>query len=345
MPHTAQELRSMLFVPADRDRFIEKAVADPIADAIIVDLEDGMSSARRESIRHDLGPIVRALTTAHHVAVRVNNDADLDKDIEAAVAAGANAVMLPKVGGVDDVSRCADLLDRAEVTHHRSCGETGIHLLIESAIGLHRVVDIVRAHQRVRSLVLGVEDFCEGLGVDPTAEHADLRWAHGRILEAAAIADVTPLGFLGSITNIADMATYRRDAIRSRQFGYRGSLCVHPRQAEVLNEAFLPTDAEVHRAIRIIEAAGSTADATFAVDGRMVDAPVIKRAQRVLAQAARDDRHHNMVAASGWKQAEVTLRAAAPDDADALSRLRLSWAAERIDPVEPDDTHSPGRRD
>lgn len=315
---TPHRLRSLLFIPADRRRFINKAVAEPTADAVILDLEDGLPRDRVAVVRADLAQAVQALGALQHVAVRVNNDEELNKDIEAAVAAGAQAIMLPKASAVDQVLQSASLLSQAEARHARQRA-TGIHLLIESAIGLHHAVELASAHRRVQSLTLGVEDFSLELGIDPTAEHSDLRWAHGRILEAAAIAGIEPFGFLGSITNIDDTWSYRWDAIRSRHFGYRGSLCVHPRQVDVLNQMFLPTSSEVERARRIIEAAGSAVGATFAVDGRMVDAPVVKRARSVLDHAG----HHgfqDVTSAPRVSQASHRQSNETPTDQGGLTR-------------------------
>lgn len=279
-------LRSLLFVPVDRDRFIQKAAAEPTSDAVILDLEDGVSRHDLINARKKLDGAVRSLGTGRHIAVRVNNDDALEEDIKAAVTAGAHAVMLPKAVDAEAVTRCATLLAQAE-RHETRRRPVGIHVLIESALGLHHVVSIALADRRVLSLALGVEDFSVELGIDPAATHADLKWAHGRILEAAAIAGVEPFGFLGSITNIDDMQAYRTDAVRSRQFGYRGSLCVHPRQVDLINEAFTPTASEIDQARRVLAGARDTPDATVAVDGRMVDSPVAARARNLLDLAAR----------------------------------------------------------
>jgi len=288
--------RTQLFLPANRVERAAKAALSG-ADAVILDLEDSVPVDGRAAARDLLGEGVAALRAARpdlHVLVRVNSDDDLATDVEAAVAAGAAGVLVPKVESADRVREVDALLDRAEARYPGSPGSTGsteVQVLVESPRGLLEAAAIAAAGTRTVAMMLGGEDLATELEVDPGSPDFDVRWAHGMLLCAARAHGLAPYGLLGSLAEFRDLPALERDATRSRAFGYLGALCIHPAQVPVLSGAFSPSAAEVAHARAVLtalaegERAGTTA---VQLDGRMVDTPMAGRARRLLARAGLD---------------------------------------------------------
>jgi citrate lyase subunit beta / citryl-CoA lyase len=274
--------RTQLFLPANRPERAAKA-AQSGADAILLDLEDALPPAERPAARDGLPALVAAVRAARPVPVlvRVNSDDSLADDVAAAVAAGADGVLVPKVESADRVRLVESLLPAASAME--------VELLVETPRGLLAAAEIAAAGRRTTAMVLGVEDLAAELEVDPASPYADLRWAHATVLLAARAAGLAPYGLLGSLTNFRDLPALAEDARRSRGFGYLGALCIHPAQVPVLNDAFGPTPAELAWAARVLEAlaeAEAAGHGAAQLDGRMLDAPVAERARRLLARGA-----------------------------------------------------------
>jgi len=275
------EPRSLLFIPADAERYVAKAAARG-ADAIVLDLEDGVAPTAKSAARASLARSVPRLhADGALVYVRVNHVPHaLESDLQAAVAAGADAIVLPKVedpGQLQELDRVlADLGSAATVIG-----------LVETPLGICRAIEIAHASPRLRALCLGSEDFAASMGVEPSPE--SLEWPAHALAVAAVAAGVQPLGLAGSVGNFSNLEAYRDLVARSRRLGLRGSVCIHPAQVHVLNELFGASEAEVRAAERLVAAfdiAVKEGRGAIAVDGRMVDEPVAQRARVVLQRHA-----------------------------------------------------------
>ena len=283
--------RSMLFVPANREKFIRSAPRRG-ADVIALDLEDSVPASEKSAARaalRDAVPLVGSEDA--EVFVRANKSPELlADDLDAAIAAKPSGLIFPKVDSADEVRTLDDMTAEREVRYGVPRGALEFILLIESAIGLERIFEIAAACPRTTVLSLGLEDLSRELEIDLTEPGYDLSWAHGRLVLAARAHGLAPFGLLGSIAKIGDTAELARVVAFSRQFGYTGSLCIHPSQVSVLNEGFSPSAQQVARAKEIVEAyerAEQEGRGAIAVDGRMVDVPVAERARRVLRRADR----------------------------------------------------------
>jgi citrate lyase subunit beta / citryl-CoA lyase len=273
--------RTQLFLPANRPERAAKAAASG-ADAVILDLEDALVPAERPAARSGLESLVAGVRSASSVTVlvRVNNDATLADDVEAAVAAGASGVLVPMVESADTVREVDGMLGSSSLE---------LQVLVETSRGLLAAAEIATASRRTTAMILGVEDLAAELEVDPTSPYADLRWAHATVLVAARAAGIAPYGLLGSLTNFRDLEALAEDARRSRGFGYVGALCIHPAQVPVLNASFGPSPEELEWAERVLAAlaeAEAAGHGAAQLDGRMLDAPIAARARRLLARAA-----------------------------------------------------------
>jgi citrate lyase subunit beta/citryl-CoA lyase len=189
---------------------------------------------------------------------------------------------------VEDAQTLRDLSEqvgRIEAERGIASGSVGFVVLVESAAGLLNVEAIARADARNLAIELGGEDFALSTGMVPDAE--TLALPKQMVLYAARAAGLIPLGILGSIADYADLDAYRATAERSQRFGFEGAACIHPSGVPILNEVFTPSAAQAAHARRVVDAyaeAERGGSGAVSVDGKMVDAPVVERAQSVLAR-------------------------------------------------------------
>jgi citrate lyase subunit beta/citryl-CoA lyase len=285
--------RSLLYVPANVERFIDRAHTRG-ADGIILDLEDSVPPSEKAAARDELASsVARAGQAGADVLVRVNRPLELAvPDIEAAVAAGVRGLFLPKLAGPDHVRLIADLVDGLEARHGVPAGHTLLCAMIETADAFLSMPAIAGAHPRVAALMIGGEDIALDLGMAPDPE--TLRYPKQQSVIAARAAGVMPLGLMGTVADYQDAAAVRLAAETAKRFGMEGATCIHPSVVPVLNKAFSPSEAEVSAARRTVEAydeATATGRGSLEVDGKMVDVPVVERAQRLLARAALVSKH------------------------------------------------------
>lgn len=276
--------RSLLYVPAHVDRFVQRA-HERGADAIILDLEDGVPPERKEEAREKAARAVPELAAAGvDLLVRINaSPRSAVRDLERVVGMGLKAVVVPKVRGAAQLRLLSEVLDELEGERGVPPGTVGIVALIESIAALEQVFDIAASTGRVDALILGAEDFAAEAGVAPGSE--GMLYAYSRIVLAARASGALPLGLFGSIADYSDLERYRERALRSRAMGFGGATCIHPSQVPVLNDVFAPSADEAAWAARVVaafEQAVAAGRGAVEVDGWMVDAPVAARARRLL---------------------------------------------------------------
>lgn len=260
--------RSYLFVPADRPERIAKANAAG-ADAVIVDLEDAVAPDAKDAAR---AALAGRLSPAQPVIVRVNA-ADtrwFRDDLALCRMPGVAAIMLPKTETSHDLSELA-----------AGIGTTiPILPLIETARGLWNALEIAQAPD-VQRLAFGPLDFQLDLGLHGGDE--ELAYFRAQLVLASRVARILP-PVDGPTTAIDDREIIRADALRARRAGFGGKLCIHPKQVRWVNECFSPGPDEIAWARRVVAAARSAQAGAVAVDGKMVDRPVVARAEFILGQ-------------------------------------------------------------
>jgi len=280
-------LRSLLYVPASSDRFIAKA-HERGADAIILDLEDAVAPTEKDSARARLAAAVASVGRAGaRVFVRINAQPELmERDAQAAARAGAFGLLVPKVREPQQLQELARLLDRVE--RESSLQQVVLVPMIEDAGAVLDARRIAIAVPRIYALITGGEDLATSLAAEPVPEV--LRLPKLMVHLAAKAAGVLSLGLLRTVADYADLAAVEKSAREARAFGFDGASCVHPSVVPILNRAFSPSEQELDHARRLIAAAAKATAAgqgAFAFEGRMVDEPVVKRAQALLARAGR----------------------------------------------------------
>jgi citrate lyase subunit beta / citryl-CoA lyase len=281
--------RSSLILPVNVPRFVDKAYSRG-ADAIVLDLEDSVPGQEKANARR-LVPAALSLAGrgGAEVLVRVNNDpALLADDIDAAVHPGLDGLSIPKAEAAGQIRDIVARIERLERERKLPLGHLRLSLAIETPRGLLAVEEIARASDRIATMSIGVEDYCLELGVEPSADGAELLYPVARLVTVCKAVGVQPTGLVGSIAGFRDLGTFEGAARRARQLGCEGAGCIHPDQVTVLNRVFTPDPARVEHARRVVEAFEDGVrrrTASVNLDGAMVDVPVYKRAQVVMARA------------------------------------------------------------
>ncbi|WP_423368705.1 HpcH/HpaI aldolase/citrate lyase family protein [Burkholderia sp. LMG 32019] len=282
----APDWRSLLYVPAHIPRFVDKA-ATCGADALLLDLEDSVPADRKALARDALAAAVPRLKAAgSDVLVRVNSSLQwLALDLRAAVAAGVGGVAIPKVLGASHLEAIDALLGELEDEHGVAHGVTRVIALVETPGAFEARARIARASPRIAALMLGGGDFALHCESDASADVLNV--PKQLLVIAARAAGVLPLGLAGTPDSLDDLDAFARMAQRSKAMGFAGATCIHPAQVPILNRAFAPTDDETRAAQTLVdayEAARTDGLGALRVDGKMVDAPAVERARRVLAR-------------------------------------------------------------
>ena len=281
-------IRSYLFTPAHQEKLVARA-HERGADAVLLDLEDSVPLAKKAEAREALaGSVAQLHGKGVHVVVRVNRDLlGCASDLEAAVLAGVDAVMLPKVVGPDHVALVDECLSACERAAGRADRSVGLIALIETPAALLKAPEIA-AVPRLTALALGTEDFATECGFAPTPEN--LFAPAQQLILAARAAGVQVIGLPGSIAEIRDMARFAATVRQARAMGFDGVLCIHPKQVTEVNAAFAVCDEERTQAARIVaafDAAIAQNRAAVELDGKMIDPPIVARAQALLARPGR----------------------------------------------------------
>lgn len=269
-------LRSFLYVPAHSERFIAKA-HERGADAIVLDLEDAVPEADKTAARDNLPTTIASVTRNGAAAfVRINAGRRQRDDSIAATRAGAYGLFIPKAGDTGALEALAGSLRPEEAKLGRAA--TPFVAMIEDPAAMLDARAIARV-QRVMALSFGAEDFTAITGGTPTPDV--LRFPKLTVHYAAKAEGKLSFGLLQSIADYGDLDALAAAAREAKAHGFDGATCIHPSAVAILNAGFAPSDAERDWAVRVLDAA-KTSDAAFSLDGRMVDAPVLARARRIL---------------------------------------------------------------
>jgi len=290
--HDEHELplwRSQIIVPVNVEKYVAKA-ATLAADAIILDLEDSITPPEKAAARALVGHAVnRCAGAGADILVRINQPLDLAvRDVEAVISPGVMGLVLPKIDSASHVRLLAELVDTVEAARGLPALHSKFMVLIETAEAFGRMAEIASAHPRVVAISIGSEDFSLNTQAQPDPDV--LLYPKQQMVIAACAAGILPMGVIGSIANYRDLEGYRAAIARSRRFGLRGASCIHPDIVPLLNAGFGPAPAEIAEAVRIIDAFNSAKAAgrgSLSVDGKMIDIPVVLRAERVVKMAER----------------------------------------------------------
>ncbi len=288
-------LRSLLFVPGNRPDMLEKAL-DLKPDAFIPDMEDSVPFAEKEGARKTVTEFLPRLAQAGPLVLpRVNSQETglLRDDLAAVVGADIHGVTVGKVGSSAEVEVVSGILDDLEVAAGIERGRLTIIPWLETARGVVNAHDICSASPRVVAVAFGAEDFTADMAIQRTDDDSEVAYARSAVAVAARAAGVVALDT--PYVQYKDADGLRADAAASRKVGFRGKFAIHPSQIDVINEAYAPTEVEIEEARRVIAASEEAERAgrgATSLDGKMIDAPVVARARKMLelAQAVEEEK-------------------------------------------------------
>ncbi len=295
--HDYPRFRSLLFVPGNRADMLEKATRHS-PGGFIPDLEDSVPVGEKEAARDIAAAAIPNLaSTGIPVVPRVNSlPTELTADdIAKVVTPEVTAISIGKIHTADDIS----VIDTMLTAHERAVGieegSVGIMPWIETAAGVVNVSAICNASQRVRWAAFGAEDFSADMGFARTVDSGDDEGAFGEpglIYPRSAVAVAVMAAGVQALdtpyVKFRDPDGLRADCALARRIGYKGKLAIHPAQIEIIEEMFRPSEQEIERARRVLQAADDAerdGRGAVSLDGEMIDAPVVARARNVLRDA------------------------------------------------------------
>lgn len=292
MSDSRRPRRALLFCPGTERGKIEKAARVP-ADGIILDWEDAAALTRKAEARTITCDALAAIDfSGKERCVRVNpHGSGLEEDDFAALsecASPPDCVMLPKTESADSIRYVSDRLAKIERRAGRASGSIRILALVETAAGVVRLREIATADARIDALVFGAEDLCGDIGATRTAGGAEVAHAKSALVIHAAAARLQAIDT--PYVRLDDEAGLIAATRESLTFGYTGRLAIHPRQVEPILRVFTPSADEIAAASRLVrehERHQSEGRGVFELDGKMVDMPMVRAAERVLERARR----------------------------------------------------------
>ncbi|MCH8966942.1 MAG: citrate lyase acyl carrier protein [Planctomycetes bacterium] len=272
--------RSRLYLPGNEPKFMLNAgFHNP--DGIILDLEDSVAPPQKDAARLLVRNALRTIDFREaERMVRINQgDMGID-DLDFIVPHNVHVILIPKVEDAAQVrrvdARIAELLDQ----------RVFLMPIVESALGAIRAYEIASATDSVVALAIGLEDYTSDIGVARTKEGRESFWARSQVINAAKAAGVQPVDTVFS--DVADTDGLRESVLEAKALGFDGKGCIHPRQIAIIHKAFAPTREEFDKARKIVaafEEAQAKGLGVVSLGSKMIDPPVVKRAQRVVRLA------------------------------------------------------------
>jgi citrate lyase subunit beta / citryl-CoA lyase len=280
-------LRSLLFCPATAPRPLAKLPFTG-ADAVAIDLEDAVTNDRKVDARAELRAALANFADVR-TYVRVNHPSTglTEGDIHGVLHPNLDGIVLPKVESVETVAAAVRWLSEAERDQGLQPGHTAMLVLIESALGIHRAAEILAADDRIETGIIGFVDFMLDLGIDviDTTDGAEeLLVARSSLVLAARVAGRRP-PLDGPFIDITAGERFESQCAQARRLGFAGKMLIHPSQVALSHRGFAPTAGEAELARRVVDQfaeAEAKGVAAIVVDGRLVDYPVMLRAQRIV---------------------------------------------------------------
>ena len=279
-------LRSLIFVPGNRPNMLERALNFP-ADIIMVDLEDSVPPAEKVAARDVAAEWVPRLRQAgQRVMVRCNSlDTGLTRDeLAAVISPDLYGVSVGKTESVGDLRAIEGIISPLEIGANLEAGHVNLIPWVESARAIVNVNEMAAALVRTVALAFGAEDFTNDMGIQRTDDGEEVYHARCTVAIAARAAGLASLD--SPYVAFRNPDGLRKDSAVARGMGYTGKFAIHPSQVETINELFSPLPEDVAYARRVMEAwrdAEANGRGSLALDGKMVDVPVVKRAQNLLA--------------------------------------------------------------
>lgn len=279
--------RAMMFMPGNNPAMLQNAGIYG-ADTIIFDLEDAVAISEKDAARHLVHNAIKTFKYPCEVAIRINHiqtpyGAD---DLKVVLAAKPDLIRLPKAESPRDIEEVDAIISQAEERYGFAPGSINMMAAIETAKGLRSAYEIATASPRMVALAIGGEDFIADLKTTRSKDGRELFVARSQLLLAARAAGVDAIDTVFS--DINDEETFVNEVNLIKQLGFDGKSVINPRQVRIVHQIFTPTEKEIAHAERVITAYKAAIERNSGVinlDGKMIDTPMVLRAERVLAYA------------------------------------------------------------
>jgi citrate lyase subunit beta-like protein len=280
--------RALLYMPGDDRRKIEKATTLGV-DSICMDMEDGVAANKKAEARAVIAQAMKELDFANsEQCIRINSiGSGLEKrDLVAALATNPDAIVVPKIETAEQVKWVSEHIESYELSSNLKIGAIRLLIGVETAKGILNLKEIAESDKRLEVIIFGAEDYAASVGATRTKEATEVLYARSAVVTACAANDLQAIDMV--YIDFKDEKGLRVEAEQGAGLGFSGKQIIHPNQVVPVQEAFTPSDSAIEYAKRIIESFESSqkeGKGAYALDGRMIDMPLLKNAQKVLERA------------------------------------------------------------
>ncbi|MBN2119243.1 MAG: CoA ester lyase [Anaerolineales bacterium] len=280
--------RALLYMPGDDRRKIQKATTLGV-DCICMDMEDGVAITRKVEARAVIAQAVKELDFGKSErCIRINSfGSGFEKfDLAAAVATNPDAIVVPKVETAAQVRSISEYIELYEVSSKMETGSIRMLVGVETAKGILNLREIAEADKRLEAIIFGAEDFAASVGATRTRQAAEVLYARSAVVTACAANELQAIDMV--YIDFHDTEGLRLEAQQGAGLGFSGKQIIHPNQVVPVQEAFTPSAEAIAYAQRVVKAFAASqreGKGAFALDGRMIDLPLLKNAQNVLDRA------------------------------------------------------------
>ena len=280
--------RALLYMPGDDRRKIEKSTTLGV-DCICMDMEDGVAITRKIDARAIIAQAMKELIFGDsEQCIRINSiGSGLESyDLVAALATNPDTIVVPKIESAEQVKWVSDHIERYELSSNQDIGSVRLLVGVETAKGILNLKEIAEADKRLEAIIFGAEDYAASIGARRTKEATEVLYARQAVVTACAANDLQAIDMV--FIDFRDEAGLRAEAEQGAGFGFSGKQIIHPNQVPAAQEAFTPSNDAIEYAKRIVETFESSqreGKGAYALDGKMIDMPLLKNAQKVLDRA------------------------------------------------------------
>ncbi|HEX2993874.1 MAG TPA: CoA ester lyase [Anaerolineales bacterium] len=280
--------RALLYMPGDDRRKIEKATTLGV-DCICMDMEDGVAVTRKAEARAVIAQAMKELDFgSSERCIRINSvGSGFEKyDLAAAVATNPDTIVVPKVETAEQARFISEHIGQYEASSGMEPGSIRMLIGVETAKGIMNLREIAEADPRLEAIIFGAEDFAASISATRTREATEVLYARSAVVTACAANDLQAIDMV--YIDFRDLEGLRLEAKQGAGLGFSGKQIIHPNQVGAVQEAFTPSTEAIEYAQRVVsafEASQREGKGAFALDGKMIDMPLLKNAQHVLDRA------------------------------------------------------------
>jgi citrate lyase beta subunit len=280
--------RALLYMPGDDRRKIEKATTLGV-DCICMDMEDGVAMSRKTEARAVIAQAMKELYFGEaERCIRINSiGSGIESyDLVAALATNPDAIVVPKIESADQVKWVSDHIESYELSSDQVIGSVRLMVGVETAKGILNLRKIAESDRRLEAVIFGAEDYAASIGARRTKEATEVLYARQSVVTACIANDLQAIDMV--YIDFRDLDGLRLEAEQGAGWGFSGKQVIHPNQVPVVQEAFTPSGEEIDYARRVVEtfeASQREGRGAYALDGKMIDMPLLKNARKVLERA------------------------------------------------------------